>query len=640
LRSVFLETTMNLITHNTMKKYQLNNYRFFISFMLFSFVKHNTFAQLKIITDAPKYSFPLNQDMYLKLNTVNGGDGVYSFYSDPRVSDKVLKKGTMSLFTKRDTVIFFQQKEPSIVFFKAQIGGTVETKVLAFDPLSIQPSTTEPSDFDAFWNKQKEALKAIPMNPVLSPISDLPNGSKQFILQLDGVDGRKIYGYLSIPKGTGKFPAVLSLPAFGDGTFPSDGLVNGDFSDKANAISLIINVHNAPPNQIDPNAYKPDVFSDANKIYARYMVLAGLRALDYITSRADFNGSLGVCGLSQGGGLSIMLAGLDSRVSALMVDNPAFCNHHAWRVGKAAGFPQYLKNASAQGLDTLAVNNAVKYYDAAYFLKRYRNPAMILTGYLDDITPTESVFSAASQHRGQLTICHLLKMGHNYPWMEYWEGRNAFFGQHLKGFINFGTFKRTYSVSNSSLPERQADIITTETGKATPLFATININGVADNVVKVKWSKVEGEGEVRFDNPTEKTTNAIFSRSGTYIVRVQADDDYLMNEADAKYFTTANHLTIKVNDSQSNPQAQAVEAAKISVFPNPSVYNITVRWDLDNITQLDVFDTIGKMIYSEDVSTKKQKTVIDTETWLSGFYVVQLTSNKNRNFIKKFFKAN
>lgn len=623
-----------------MKNYQLNSKHIFLSFMLFNFIQHITFAQLKVITDAPKYSFPINQDIYLKINAVNGGDGLYSFYSDPRISDKVLKRGTMSLFTKRDTVIFFQQKEPSVVFFKAEVAGTVETKVLAFDPLSIQPSENEPSDFDAFWNKQKEALKAIPINPVLRPISDLPNGSKQFILQLDGVDGRKVYGYLSIPKGSGKFPAVLSLPAFGDGTFPSDGLVNGDFSDKGNAISLVINVHNAPPNEIDPNAYKPDIFSDANKIYARYMVLAGLRAIDYLTSLPDFNGSLGVCGLSQGGGLSIMLAGLDNRVSALMVDNPAFCNHHAWKVGKPAGFPQYLKNAAAQSLDIEAVSKAVKYYDAAYFLKRYKKPAMILTGYLDDVTPAESVFSAASQHRGQLTVCHLLKMGHNYPWMEYWEGRNAFFGQHLKDFINFGTFKRTYSVLNTNLPERQAEVITTETGKATPLFATININGVADNVAKVKWTKVEGEGEVRFDNPNEKTTNATFSRSGTYIIRVQADDDYLVNEADAKYFTTANHLTIKVKDSPSNPQTQSIEAEKISVFPNPSVYDVTVRWDLDNIVQLDVIDTVGKLIYSVDVSNKKQNTIIDTETWLSGMYIIQLTSNKNRRFIKKYFKAN
>jgi cephalosporin-C deacetylase len=622
-----------------MGNYQLNK-RMLQSIMLFLFFQHSILAQLKIVTDAPKYSFPINQDMYLKINTANGSDGQYSFFSDPRVSDKVLKKGTMSLFSKRDTVIFFQQKEPSVVFFRAQVGGTVETKVLAFDPLSIQPSASEPTDFDAFWNKQKETLKAIPMNPVLRPIADLPNGSKQFILQLDGVDGRKVYGYLSIPKGTGKFPAVLSLPAFSDGTFPSDGLVNGDFTEKANAISLIINVHNAPPNEIDPKAYKPDVFSDVNKIYARYMILAGLRALDYLTSRPDFNGSLGVCGLSQGGGLAIMLAGLDNRVSALMVDNPAFCNHHAWKVGKPSGFPQYLKNAKAQDLDTALVGNAVKYYDAAYFLKRYRNPAMILTGYLDDVTPTESVFSAASQHRGQLTVCHLLKMGHNYPWMEYWEGRNAFFGQHLKDFTNFSTFKRTYSMSNPNLPNKQAEVITTEIGKATPLFTTININGVTDNTSKVKWSKVEGEGEVRFDKPSEKTTNATFSRSGTYIIRVQADDDYLVNEDDAKYYTLVNHITIKVIEGQNNPQTPSVEAEKIVVYPNPSVFEVTVRWDLDNIMQLDVFDTVGKLVYSEDVSNKKQKTILETENWLSGMYIIQLTTDKQKSFNKKYFKVN
>jgi cephalosporin-C deacetylase len=609
-----------------------------LCFVLSILIQHSTFAQLKVSSDSPKYTYPINQDMYLKVNAVNGGEGTFSFFTDPRTSETALKKGTMSLFTKRDTVIFFQQKEPSVVFFRAQIGGVVETKVLAFDPLSIQPSAPEPADFDAFWNNQKNALKAIPLNPVLTPIADLPNGSKQFILKLDGIDGRNVYGYLSIPKGSGKFPAVLTLPPFGEGAFNSDGLMNGDFSDKANAISLIINVHNAPPNQVDPNAYKPDVFSDANKIYARYMILAGLRAIDYLTSRPDFNGSLGVCGLSQGGGLSIMIAGLDNRVNALMVDNPAYCNHHAWKVGKPAGFPQYFKNATAQNLDAEAVGKAIKYYDAAYFLKRYRNPAMVLTGYLDDITPAESVFSAASQHQGQITVGHLLKMGHSYPWMEYWEGRYAFFAQHLKDFTNFGSFKRTYAISNTG-PSFPTGKVSIETGKAVSLSTVVTINGAVDNTVKVKWSKIEGAGDVRFESPTDRTINATFTRAGTYIIRVQADDDYMVNEADAKYFTTANHFAVTVTESKADPSMQAVEAEKITVFPNPSVSNITVRWDLENIVQLDVSDTIGKIIYSEDVVGKKQKTVLDTQLWEQGLYIIRLSTDNNKVFTKKCFKT-
>jgi cephalosporin-C deacetylase len=609
-----------------------------LCFML-SISIHVAYAQLKINSDSPKYIYPINQDMYLKINAANGGEGTYSFYTDPRIANETLKKGTMSLFTKRDTVIFYQKKEPSVVFFRAQIGGVVETKVLAFDPLSIQPAAAEPSDFDAFWNNQKAALKAIPLNPVLSQINDLPNGSKQYILQLDGIDGRKVYGYLSIPKGTGKFPAVLTMPPFGEGAFNSDGLVNGDFTTRANAISLIISVHNAPPNQADPNAYKPDVFSDANKIYARYMVLAGLRAIDYLTSRPDFNGSMGVCGLSQGGGLAIMVAGLDNRVNALMVDNPAFCNHHAWKVGKPAGFPQYLKSATAQNLDAEAVSKAVKYYDAAYFLKRYRNPAMVLTGYLDDVTPTESVFSAASQHQGQITVCHLLKMGHNYPWMEYWEGRYAFFAQHLKDFTNFGTFKRTYAISNTG-PAFPNGKVSIETGKPVTLSTAVSINGAIDNAVKVKWTKLEGAGDVRFENPTDRTVNATFTRAGTYIIRVQADDDYLVNEEDAKYFTVANHFTVTVTGGKTDTSDLTGENNKISVFPNPTTSNFTVRWDLENITQLDVSDTLGKIIYTENVTNKKQKISLETETWSPGMYIIMLTSDNKKVYSKKCFKAN
>jgi Secretion system C-terminal sorting domain len=171
------------------------------------------------------------------------------------------------------------------------------------------------------------------------------------------------------------------------------------------------------------------------------------------------------------------------------------------------------------------------------------------------------------------------------------------------------------------------------------LSTAVNINGVVDNAVKVKWSKIEGAGDVRFENPTNRTINATFTRAGTYIIRVQADDDYMMNEADAKYFTTANHFVVTVTEGKTDPSSQTVANDRITIFPNPSTSNFTVRWDLENITQLDVSDTLGKIIYTEKVTDKKQKTILDTEAWSPGMYIILLSTDKNKVFSKKCFKV-
>ena len=121
-------------------------------------------------------------------------------------------------------------------------------------------------------------------------------------------------------------------------------------------------VHNASPNNVDNNAYRPDDLTRRDGFYNRLMILAGLRAIDYLTSREDFNGSLGVTGNSQGGGLALQVAGLDKRVTALMSLSPAYCEQDGERFNRASGFPYYLQAAIGLGVDTNLVIKNMQYY--------------------------------------------------------------------------------------------------------------------------------------------------------------------------------------------------------------------------------------------------------------------------------------
>ncbi len=107
---------------------------------------------------------------------------------------------------------------------------------------------------------------------------------------------------------------------------------------------------------------------------------------------------------------------------------------------------QTTRHCAALGLDTNLVKKASKYHDAVYFLKRYKGALMMQTGYKDDVAPSATHFAAYNQFTGSATMLHLREMGHNYP-EEYWLGRYSFFNQHLTGFLNPFSFKKTYNIS-------------------------------------------------------------------------------------------------------------------------------------------------------------------------------------------------
>jgi len=101
--------------------------------------------------------------------------------------------------------------------------------------------------------------------------------------------------------------------------------------------------------------------------------MAGVRCIDYIFSRNDFDGeNMIVTGVSQGGGLSTLVAGIDNRVKYLIISNPILGQTLGLQNDRAGGFPNYI-NQSIEGVGTpshlAATAEAAKYYDAIYFAK-------------------------------------------------------------------------------------------------------------------------------------------------------------------------------------------------------------------------------------------------------------------------------
>jgi len=166
---------------------------------------------------------------------------------------------------------------------------------------------------------------------------------------MGNINNRRVYGYISIPKGIPPpYPAILTLPPFG---FVENICVPETvIAEWGGALSISINIHEAEPDAVDPNSYEPTDISNPDLYYYKHSIAGAMRAIDYIFSRSDFNGTdMGVVGISQGGGLALMTAGVDQRVKSLVQTVSALCGHAGHRWDRPAGLPLFIRDSIMMG---------------------------------------------------------------------------------------------------------------------------------------------------------------------------------------------------------------------------------------------------------------------------------------------------
>src|SRR5262249_22472459 len=152
----------------------------------------------------------------------------------------------------------------------------------------------------------------------------------------------------------GPFPAILWVPAAGVyGIEPDKGFA------QLGALAMNIIIHDLPVDE-PPEFYQKQGdgplkdyrnigMADRQKSYFRQAILACVRAVQYIASRPDFNGKdLAVAGSSQGGGLALMTAGVESRVTLMCSNVPALCEHSGIAHDRISGWPQWLRRARGE----------------------------------------------------------------------------------------------------------------------------------------------------------------------------------------------------------------------------------------------------------------------------------------------------
>lgn len=308
-------------------------------------------------------------------------------------------------------------------------GKEYESRATAgFDVQSIRPTAILPEDFTAFWDKAKAENAKIPIDARLTLLPGRCTGSVNvYELNVQNFSyGSRIYGILCVPKAPGKYPALLSVP--GAGVRPYQGNIA---TAEKGVITLEIGIHGVPVT-LDPVIYDnlsksallnypAQNWDNRDQVYYKRVYLGCVRAIDYLYSMPEFDGTrLAVQGGSQGGALAIITASLDSRVKGLVSFYPALSDLTGYLHGRAGGWPHLFRETADSPAILEQKAKTTGYYDVVNFARNLKVPGFYSFGYNDMVCPPTSTFSAYNEIKAPKELLIIPEIAH-YTYPEQWE---------------------------------------------------------------------------------------------------------------------------------------------------------------------------------------------------------------------------
>lgn len=277
---------------------------------------------------------------------------------------------------------------------------------------AYESAVTQPEDFAAFWQETLAEARAIGGDVSMVPAETTLKAVEVFDVTFPGFGGHPVKGWLMLPQARqGKLPLVVQYVGYGGGRgFAHEGLhwaASGfayfrmDTRGQGSGWST-----GATPDPVGSTSQLPGLMTkgvlDKNDYYYRRLFTDGVRAIDALIGQ-DFVDAerVAVCGGSQGGGIALAVAGIDSRVKAAMPDVPFLCDFP--RAVRTAGRDPYgeIVRFLAQHRDKKDVVFAtLRYFDGVNFARQSKAAALFSVALMDDICPPSTVYGAFKAYAG------------------------------------------------------------------------------------------------------------------------------------------------------------------------------------------------------------------------------------------------
>lgn len=265
-------------------------------------------------------------------------------------------------------------------------------KGLAVSPNLMTSSANLTPDFDAFWQKARTDLDAVPANFKVIPQPDWSSETKEtFLIEMQSLDNVKVRAWFTVPRGKRNLPALLKVQGYGTVMKPDTTIAD------IAVLALNIRGHGNSRDDVNPGfpGFLLSGITDKEKYIYRGAYMDCVRAIDFFYTRQEVdNQRIVVEGASQGGALSFATAALDKRVKLCFPDVPFLSNFPAYfylASWPANEFNIYQKLTNRTWNDIYGVLN---YFDIKNLATKITCPVEMSVGLFDDVCPPHINFAA------------------------------------------------------------------------------------------------------------------------------------------------------------------------------------------------------------------------------------------------------
>ena len=283
---------------------------------------------------------------------------------------------------------------------------------------AYRPQRDEPADFDAFWQATLAETRSHALEPEFTPIDVGLRNLETFDVSFSGYGGQRIKAWLVMPRQrSSNIPCVVEYLGYGGGRgFASDYLLWSAAGyahlvmDTRGQGSVWSHGDTGDPEPAGTNPHFPGFMTrgilDPETYYYRRVFSDGVRAVETAQAHPAIDPArIAVTGGSQGGGISIAVAGLSQAVIAAAPDVPFLC-HYRRATEITTGYPyeeisRYLmvhRDKEATVFRTLA------YFDGVNLAARATSQALFSVGLMDEICPPSTVYAAYNNWAGEKDI--------------------------------------------------------------------------------------------------------------------------------------------------------------------------------------------------------------------------------------------
>lgn len=283
---------------------------------------------------------------------------------------------------------------------------------------AYRPPRTEPEDFDAFWQETLAAARQHPLDPRFEPVDFGLRTVETYDVTFTGYGGQRVKGWLLLPRQrTGPLPCVVEYIGYGGGRgFPTDWLL-WSATGRAHLVmdtrgqgSSWSRGDTPDPEPEGGNPQFPGFMTrgilDPRTYYYRRVFTDAVRAVEAARSHPAVDPDrIAVTGGSQGGGITLAVAGLDPTVAVAMPDVPFLCHYRrATEITDAAPYSEIARYCQVHRDKVEAVFRTLAYFDGVNFAARARAAALFSVALMDEVCPPSTVFAAYNWYAGPKRI--------------------------------------------------------------------------------------------------------------------------------------------------------------------------------------------------------------------------------------------